>query len=568
MVQLLVETHAGPVTVDVELQKTTAYLLTKQVAEKLGVSRMGRHLVNEQGLKLEAARTLAECQVRAGHILYFKTGPGLVATLTKKVQEFAGERKAPEPERPATNTVRRRNWREWLHDGQPVLVWSEDGNRWVTGVIQQISLKNKEVTVLTRSNELVKLPRKSPDLQPSLRDRGVNKVQLRRFAEECRLACRRGYVLDPRKFLDHQDELKNPRFGKPLDFETAPVWLIVNSFIKPAIYDRRVPFVDELVDLWPEVGGPGRATHFAGWTSRDTCVARAIEDFLRNVDDDAFIWISFMALTQDDLRLELLDKSDDMTEELGTLTKLPAPWTEKSKHATVISHGLMTGFGFTEDQFRGEFARSSWEGDETPATVDSTTPSVEGRKEWEPPRGANRAGGRTVTGEMTAQQRIDAMFASGQAAPLTAEALRDLGPAPLSLVGTNEAGGGGGEARYWSDGYQVGDVVRIKGLQGAAHLNGLLGTLESRDQETGRWKVGFRDTGAKLIRAENFEMEELQDGSDVGSDSHSRSGDGCSVTDEEESPLALQNDRQEQLWEGATRQAVRDVEQDADLARI
>lgn len=213
------------------------------------------------------------------------------------------------------------DWRDDLYAGQDVLLWQPvagkkkpsktgKGGQWVKAHIEGIDDGTLSVTVAIESGfptgfTTTVLPRDSPDLQPAMRHRGMTMAQLRRFAADCRAECSKGHVLDPREFLDPEGTMKNPGHNLPLDFESAPAWLVVDLFVKPATRGRRVPFVDVMAERWPDLGGPKTATHFSShsWGQVFADDVAAFE----HLGDQAAVWVCCFALTQDEERLEHLD---------------------------------------------------------------------------------------------------------------------------------------------------------------------------------------------------------------------------------------------------------------------
>jgi len=160
----------------------------------------------------------------------------------------------------------------------------------------------------------------SPDVQPTMRNRGITLAQLHQFAEDCRQSVQEKQLLDPREFLDREKRVVNPRHNLLLDFDTAPMWLVVDLFVKPATLDRQVPFVDVMAERWPHLGGPRLTTHFVSH-SWGQCF---VEDLaaLEFLGEYAAVWICSFALTQHGSRLELLDNSEVFAEALMAPTTM------------------------------------------------------------------------------------------------------------------------------------------------------------------------------------------------------------------------------------------------------
>eukprot|EP00927_Polykrikos_kofoidii_P050037 TRINITY_DN43998_c0_g1_i1.p1 TRINITY_DN43998_c0_g1~~TRINITY_DN43998_c0_g1_i1.p1 ORF type:complete len:911 (+),score=182.86 TRINITY_DN43998_c0_g1_i1:95-2827(+) len=66
---------------------------------------------------------------------------------------------------------------------------------------------------------------------------------------------------------------------------------------------------------------------------------------------------------------------------------------------------------------------------------------------------------------------------------------------------------------------QIGAVVRIGGLKGAAHLNGQEGVCKSLDANTGRWVVQLHNGESKALKPENLQVSLKRPGDNHGSQS-------------------------------------------------
>ena len=224
------------------------------------------------------------------------------------------------------------DWRDELSVGKEVCVWmkpmkSSDGfSRWEKGNVSSIIDSKGEVLVTVKTSSGYKWtgPIDASELLPNMTERGITVRHLKCFAEKCREKIIQENILDPREYLDRDKTLPNPDYNKGLDFESIPTYLVVDLFVKPKskyrlgsseeTRKRRVPFVDLLADIFPDIGGPRKATHFAthSWSSFFVDLLAAFE----HLPDDAAIWICSFAMTQDDERLELVDEAEVFAEPL------------------------------------------------------------------------------------------------------------------------------------------------------------------------------------------------------------------------------------------------------------
>eukprot|EP00929_Paragymnodinium_shiwhaense_P111438 TRINITY_DN7949_c0_g2_i1.p1 TRINITY_DN7949_c0_g2~~TRINITY_DN7949_c0_g2_i1.p1 ORF type:complete len:1110 (+),score=231.08 TRINITY_DN7949_c0_g2_i1:478-3807(+) len=206
-------------------------------------------------------------------------------------------------------------WRYSISPGQSVLLWTGS----IAGGAGQVGTWSLAKVRYAGENGLVLLPesdapaaasgvgvvlgRCSAHVQPALEDRGMTKAQLKCFLQDGREGARTA-VKDPRDFLDATRTQRNPNYARPLNFEQAPTWLVVDLFVKPQTQasEGRVPFVDIMGDLWPQLGGPRPATHFVSHSWHGSFAAE-MGSLLEHQRGDAF-WMAWAALTQDENRRE------------------------------------------------------------------------------------------------------------------------------------------------------------------------------------------------------------------------------------------------------------------------
>lgn len=221
----------------------------------------------------------------------------------------------------AANYQDQRCWRSCVQVGENLSYWkgSDTSGKWmrctVTGFDAQKTLFNITVSEGDNNNP-ISVPVNSSDILPRMAYRGMSLQHFRAFVALCKAEVREKDIRDPREHLDLEKTIINPNYLKPLVFDEAPTWLVVKLFLMPRVVSRRVPFVDLLGSLFPGLGGPRKATHFAShsWGSRFLDLLKGMEE--AGASGDCYFWVCCFAMTQDAVRIELVDSNEVFAEAL------------------------------------------------------------------------------------------------------------------------------------------------------------------------------------------------------------------------------------------------------------